>query len=317
MNISLKQLRAFTAVVDSKSFTEAALGLHASQSAISLMIKSLEDELGFKLLDRTTRQVELSDAGRDFFPLAQRVLDDIQSIMKNATDLTLLKHAVLRICATEAVTCSLITPAIAEYSKRRPGVEVRLVDTLSHLMFKTLRNGEVDYLIGPLSGVEPTVDLEIEPLLESPMKVWFNSAHPLANRSKITGQDLLRQELIIPSFDFATRFLPRLRNFLGDEAVERALAAAPSAPRQVTNLVTGFSLAQAGLGVAVAADYIRPLAHIFGLQSCSLVQPKMSRVVALYTRKNHALSPAALDFAEFLRRFLKDRGLKYQAKPPA
>lgn len=310
MNFSLKQLRAFIAVGESRSFTEAALSLHASQSTISLMIKNLEDELGLKLLDRTTRQVQLSDSGRDFFPLAQKVLDDIQSIKKNATDLTLLRRAVLRICATEAVTCSLITPAIAEYSKRRPGVEVRLIDTLSHSMFKTLRNGEVDYLIGPLSLVEPTTDLEIEPLLESPMMAWCNSAHPLVKRTRITGQDLLGHGVIVPSFDFSTRFLPRLREYLGDEMAEQVLAAAP-APRQVTNLVTGFSLAQAGLGIAIAADYIRPLALLFGLKSCLLVKPEMSRVVALFTRRNHTLSPPALDFADFLRRFLKARGLKY------
>ncbi|WP_298212689.1 LysR family transcriptional regulator [Acidovorax sp.] len=310
MNFSLKQLRAFIAVGESKSFTEAALSLHASQSTISLMIKNLEDELGLKLLDRTTRQVQLSDSGRDFFPLAQKVLDDIQSIKKNATDLTLLKRAVLRICATEAVTCSLLAPAIAEYSKHRPGIEVRVVDTLSHSMFKTLRNGEVDYLIGPMSLVEPTTDLEIEPLLESPMMVWCNSSHPLVKRIKITGQDILGYGVIVPSFDFSTRFLPRLREFLGEEMVEQVLATAP-APRQVTNLFTGFSLAQAGLGIAIAADYIRPLALQFGLKSCLLVKPEMSRVVALFTRRNHALSPPALDFADFLRGFLKARGLKY------
>ncbi len=87
MNITLRQLRAFTEVARRESFTEAAKQLHLSQSAVSALIRELERQIGFGLLDRTTRRVVLSASGGHLLELSERVLRDVDSALSEAKGL--------------------------------------------------------------------------------------------------------------------------------------------------------------------------------------------------------------------------------------
>ncbi|MGY6126859.1 LysR family transcriptional regulator (plasmid) [Paraburkholderia strydomiana] len=69
MNVTLRQLRAFRAVAEAGSFTDAAKQLHLTQAALSSLVKELEGIIGIRLFDRSTRSTKLSSAGADFFPL--------------------------------------------------------------------------------------------------------------------------------------------------------------------------------------------------------------------------------------------------------
>ena len=309
MNISIKQLRAFVTVADSQSFTKAANTLFFTQSALSVLVKELEDEVGFRLLDRTTRQVVLSDSGKDFYQLAQKLLDEFQAVIRDTSDIAMLRRGVVRVGATEAVASSLVVPAIAAYDNSQPGINVRLVDTLVSSMFNALRSGEVDFVIGPDSIQDSQFDtaLHMEPLLTSPFLVWSLPSHPLAHSKRVTWQQLLRNDLIIPTMDFSTQLIPLVQQHLGNEVVERALTVTTATRRRVTNITTALSMVKAGLGVTIAAEYISPLASAFGLEGRPLVKPNLKRMVTLYSRQGRSLSPAAEAFAEFFRCFLKDR----------
>ena len=76
-NLSLRQLRAFEAVATEGSFTKAAQRLFLTQSALSVLVRDMERELGLSLFDRHTRRVELSEAGRDFYPHVRRMLNEL------------------------------------------------------------------------------------------------------------------------------------------------------------------------------------------------------------------------------------------------
>lgn len=309
MNISIKQLRAFVTVADSQSFTKAANTLFFTQSALSVLVKELEDEVGFRLLDRTTRQVVLSDSGRDFYQLAQKLLDEFQAVIRDTSDIAMLRRGVVRVGATEAVASSLVVPAIAAYDRSQPGINVRLVDTLVSSMFNALRGGEVDFVIGPDSIQDSQFDtaLHMEPLLPSPFLVWSLPSHPLATGKRVTWQQLLRNDLIIPTMDFSTQLIPLVQQHLGKEIVDRALTVTTASRRRVTNITTALSMVKAGLGVTIAAEYVGPLASAFGLEGRPLVKPSLKRMVTLYSRQGRSLSPAAAAFAEFFRGFIKGR----------
>ena len=81
MNIDLADLRAFVAVADLGSFRAAAGSLHLSQPALSRRVEKLEQALGFRLLDRTTRKVELNAMGRTFMPRARHVIHELESAL--------------------------------------------------------------------------------------------------------------------------------------------------------------------------------------------------------------------------------------------
>ena len=87
MNITLRQLRAFCAVVECGSFTRAAQDLSVTQSALSGLIRELEQGLGAQVLYRSTRRVNVSDGGREFYPLACKVLQDLDGALEAMADL--------------------------------------------------------------------------------------------------------------------------------------------------------------------------------------------------------------------------------------
>lgn len=311
MNVSLKQLRAFVAVAEHQSFTKAANALHSTQSALSVLVKELEGEFGFRLLDRTTRQVVLSESGRDFYQLAKKLLEEFRSVVQDASDIAMLRRGIVRVGATEAAACSLIVPAIAAFNRIKPGIDVRLVITLVPSMFNALRNGEVDYIIGPDSMRDSEFDatVKLEPLIKSPIRVWCSPGHPLVQFPQVSWRQLLDTDLIIPAMDFSSRIIPAVREHHGGMNMDQELFDTTATRRWISNITAALSMAKAGLGVTFAAEYIRPLAEAFGLEGRSLVQPDLDRVVALYSRRGRVLSPAATTFAGFLRGYLSEAGL--------
>ena len=87
MNVSLRHLRAFAAIAGAGNFTTAAKQLHVSQSALSVLMKDLEDDPGVSLLVRTTRNVRVSEVGQAFLPQIMRVLEDLEHAIHSIADL--------------------------------------------------------------------------------------------------------------------------------------------------------------------------------------------------------------------------------------
>lgn len=303
MNISLKQLKCFVAVAQQQSFTRAAESLHTTQSAVSLMIKELEEEVGFRLFDRTTRQVLLSSSGEVFFKLASRLLDEFQTVLRDASDIATLRRGVVRVGATEAVACSLAVPAIAAYQKLHPRIDVQLVVTLVPTMFQALSSRDVDFIVGPDSIEGEDIDRSItaEELARSPIWLWCQPEHRLALGDDVLWRATFEHDLIVPALDFTTRMLPSILAHLGVPGGSDLVHGGDGSRRPVGNITAAFSMAQAGLGVTFAAAYTRPLATAFGLTGRPLVGPVLERVLMLYMRSGRVMSPAANNFLEYFR----------------
>lgn len=306
MNISLRQLKCFVAVAQHQNFTRAAQELHTTQSAVSLIIKELEEEVGFRLFDRTTRQVALSDAGSEFYRTASRLLDEFQAVVRDASDMAALRKGVVRVGATEAVACSLMVPAIAQYQQHRLGIDVHLEVTLVPSMFQALRQGEVDIIVGPDSIRPDEIDRAVvgEPISPHPLWVWCLPSHPFAQLLQVPWQAVLQGDLIIPALDFNSGILPAIAAHLDSREFEKGSFSPVARRRSVANITAALSMVKAGLGTTFAAEYIRPLAETFGLVGRELVEPGLERHLVLYTRRGKSLSPAASDFTAFFRQVL-------------
>ena len=85
-DLSTRQLRAFLALADRNHFTRAAEACHLSQPAFSALIQALEQAVGTRLFDRSTRSVQLTPEGRLFEPAARRLLDDMHEALSGLTD---------------------------------------------------------------------------------------------------------------------------------------------------------------------------------------------------------------------------------------
>src|SRR5882672_10342648 len=111
MNISLRQLRAFAAVAQLGSFTRAADALHATQPALSAQINELEDSLGVRLFDRSTRSVTITQAGRDLLPVVAKILDDVARVPTHARDVARKNIGRVVVAALPSVSSTLLPQA--------------------------------------------------------------------------------------------------------------------------------------------------------------------------------------------------------------
>ena len=127
MNITLKQLRAFVAVARSGSFTLAAESLFVTQSALSGLIKELEQVIGLRLFDRSTRRIQLSEVGRSIYPLIDKILDDLDGVLDEVSNPPLRKGLV-RVATPQLMASTLLPEVIAAFGEVHPAVEIRLVD---------------------------------------------------------------------------------------------------------------------------------------------------------------------------------------------
>ena len=149
MNITLRQLRAFVALAQTNSFTDAAASLHVTQSALSGLIKELELALGVQVVNRSTRKVGLSEVGREFYPLVARLLQDLDGALDTISDLKALKRGLVRIAAPQLMSASVLPEVIAGFKRECPDIEIRLVDCMVDQVMSKVHSGEVDFGVGP------------------------------------------------------------------------------------------------------------------------------------------------------------------------
>ena len=295
MNLTLRQLRAFIAVADCASFTDAARQLHLTQAAMSVLVRELETELGVRLLDRNTRRVELSEAGRDLYPFAQRVLRELEDAVHSVGELRDKKKGLLRVSAPQMMACTLMPQVIAAYQQRYPLIEVYLSDTVPELMLDRVLSGQSELAIGPDGSSPP--ELERRPLLRDRHHFVCQPDHPLARKKQVRWRELAGVPFIEPTHDFMRRLEPEL------------VAAGVAAPRvqpahKVSYMTTALGLVAASLGVTACPSYAAPLVQGMGLVMRPLIDPVFYREVCIFSAAGRSLSPAAQSFVDFITAFV-------------
>ena len=290
MNVTLRQLRAFLAVARTGSFTLAAESLYITQSALSGLIKDLEQTLGTRLVDRSTRRVYLTEIGTRLYPMLDAALQDLDEVLDRVLDPHAMQSGVVRIAASQLLASTLLPELIAAYQALHPGNSVKLVDTPVENVMARVFAGEVELGIGPER--EPNSDITSTRLFDGPFMAVFPPAHPLAGHARLRWTDLGGHPVITLQGQFTERLTQDLR------AAAPTLAFAPAA--EVAYMSTALSMAKAGLGVALCIPYAASLVELYGLQMSRLEEPEIRRGFDVFTRRGRSLSPAAQSFLDFI-----------------
>jgi DNA-binding transcriptional LysR family regulator len=296
MNVTLRQLRAFLAVADLGNFTEAAKRVHLTQSALSVLVRELETELGVRLLDRNTRKVELSKAGRDFYPFAEKIMQDLDAAVSSVTSLKSLKRGLVRIASPQLMSCTLMPRVIAAYGKEYPDIQLMLIDTLPEQVLRKVANGEVDLGVGP----EGNHDEEVasSPLLSDRHLLICTKDHPLADKTRVTWKDLEGYSFISQTRDFTARLMLDLNMWSNNLKLKPVY--------EVSYMTTTLGMVASGLGITACPSYAEPLVRAYQLEMRPIFDPEFIREVCIFTRLGTSLSPAAESFVDFLHRFVKN-----------
>lgn len=290
MNISLRQLQAFVAVVEHGSFIQAAQKLHLTQSALSGLIKELENRLDMRLIDRTTRQVALSESGRLLLSHAKRILNEYASFNDVADTLKTGSIGQVRYAVSQQLAASVMPALIGRFVLEEPDIVVQLIDCSVEQVLQAVQNAEVDFGIGP-ERVLPE-DIQAELLFELPFYVVLPSEHPLSAQPAVDWRDLQGQPLIGLSGHFTERLA---------DALPASLVPLVHPPTHSVNfLSTALGMVRAGLGITLCLPYAADWVKNHHLVMRPLVHPAITRRFFIYRRKNRSLTAQAETFCNFL-----------------
>ena len=184
------QLIYFTTIVELGSFSETALELNISQSSISKQIIQLEDELGVKLFDRSTRKVRLSDSGERLYQDALSALVQINHLKDTARSIALSGKSQITILALPVIGHYNFYVPIQIFENQHTNISIRLEELEEPEMYRRIHLGDYDAAITYLNPAQPVKNARFVPLAEDEMLLVCHKDHPLSQNKYITP-DLL------------------------------------------------------------------------------------------------------------------------------
>ncbi|MFJ4156355.1 LysR family transcriptional regulator [Pseudomonas sp. NPDC089752] len=284
INFDLNDLQAFRAVVDQGSFSKAAEAVRISQPALSRRIEKLEDALGVRLFERTTRKVSLTQAGRGFMPSVERLLDDLDNALLGISEVASTRLGQVTVACVPSAAYYFMPRVIAHYHQQFPRIKVKVLDSSAHDVLSAVVEGEADFGLSFMGTLE--ADVEFEPLVQESYVVACRRDHPLAGRSSVSWEEFYRQDYISLGKTSGNRFLL-------DQALSGIVPQRQSIceTRHVTTMI---GLVEAGLGVAAVPLMAMPAADHPILTRVPLTDPEVMRSVGLIKRRGRTLTPAAL-----------------------
>jgi DNA-binding transcriptional LysR family regulator len=283
MNITLRQLRAFIAVAEHGQFNLAARSLHLTQSAVSILIRDLETEIGVRLFDRHTRMVSLTLVGQEFLPQARKILKDLELAVGDVRDNASLKRGQVTIAAAIVLAATIVPPIIARFLRMHPEISVNIRDMPEEAISPALKRNEVDIAIGTMSEDDP--EITETPLLRDKLMLVCREDHRFAKRKSVRWAELQGENLI------ALAAANPLRNIVEHNLIRVVPNFRPK--YEVRFSTTAISMIAAGIGVAVLPENSRQLASAVRVTTVDLIDPLVMRDVSLLQRRQHSLSPAA------------------------
>jgi len=191
------QLRYYISVVETLSFTRAAEMNMIAQPAISYSIKMLEEELGGKLLDRTTRSVSLTPAGEWFYWEAKKLLRQMEAAKEYVRQISNDKY-ILRIGYSSLADLGMLSEIMKRFNSAYPNVTLRLIrQDMSLKLFNSLSEGEIDIAYCFDLTLDGRTDIKYRVLGRGSNYVILPQDHPLASRESLTSEDIASETLLI------------------------------------------------------------------------------------------------------------------------
>lgn len=282
MNYSLRQLRVFVTVAQARSFSRAGEIIGLSQSAVSHSVKELETQTGVKLLDRTTREVVLTEAGQQLAMRLQRLLDELNSTLRDVGRLGQQLSGTVRVAASQTISAHLIPQCIAESNHRYPDIDFVLHDRPQQWVLESIRQGDVDF--GIVIDPGAVSDLECEVVLSEPFLLLCRDDDPLASLPQVAWQALQGANLVLQ--DYASGSRPLIDAALTAQGVKATIV------QEIGHPATLFPMVEAGIGISVLPALALPLPQGSRLTVKRFV-PCVERQLMLVRRKNRSLSGAA------------------------
>lgn len=195
--MDLHQLRCFVTAADELHFGRAAQRLEMMPSALGRHIRLLEDDLGTRLLTRTTRSVALTEDGAAFLKQARDLLGRADQLAASFRERVRARAATIRVGAIDSAAAGLLPALLQDMRENHPAITVKLVEDKTIRLLPRLLSGRLDLaLVRPPESADKRLDFM--PLFHETAVVAMSERHPLGRRKRLTIADIADEPLIVP-----------------------------------------------------------------------------------------------------------------------
>ncbi|MGN7477638.1 LysR family transcriptional regulator [Solibacillus silvestris] len=293
--MDIRQIEYFVEVAKHLSFTKAAANLHVSQPSISKAIQNIEAELGVSLFYRSSKQLELTDAGEAVLVNALQVLESFQNLRSELTDLMELKKGQIRIGIPPIVGAEFFSKLISHYKEQFPYIEIELTEVGTKKIRQEIDGGELD--IGLVCSVNSSNEsLETIRFLKDPLVLIVHESHPLATKESIQLSDLANETFIIYRKDF----------ILYDRIIEECSknGFSPAIACETTQKDLFIEMVQAKLGIALLPEKLAEKITYTSIKHIPFQEKSIYLELGITWKKNKYLSFSVREFIKLAHEFV-------------
>jgi len=289
-NVNLRHILAFLEVAKTSSFTLAAASLNMSQPALSATIKQLENHLGVRLFDRTTRSVLMTLDGADLLPKATKLATSFYETINEFKEIAEKRKGSVSVSSLLSYAVKILPKLIRIFSNKYPSLSLSIRDENSAAVVDRVKKREVDFGI---SSPDSSNELYFEPLFNEPFGVvcrrdWFEGYDKEIELHALTHHNYI--------------------GFLSETGIHAKIIEQENLPENILHprctvaTISAFEgLLFEGLGFSILPWLTCPKNTTYGIKFLKIVNPVISREIGLLTCPNRSLSLAAKAFYELLK----------------
>jgi DNA-binding transcriptional LysR family regulator len=292
--MELRHLRYFHAVANARSFSRAAEQLHIAQPPLSRQIRQLEDLLGVELIDRESRPIALTAAGRFFQEQTRQVLSRLREVEEGTRRIARGQRQWFGIGFVPSVMHGLLPNLIRQFCLVAPGIETGFTELMTMEQAVAFKLGRIDVGFGRLPINDP--DIACITLVREPLLAALPADHHLQELT-VVGLSMLADEALIV---YPARARPSYADQVLEQFSSRGLR--PGAVRDANEMQTALGLVAAGIGVALVPASVRSIQRN-GVVYRPLVEPDVSSPVVMNFRADDA-SPVLAHFRAMAERLV-------------
>ena len=292
--LDLDQLRAFLEVADRVSFRRAAEALCISAPALSRRVELLEERLGARLLERTSRSVRLTEIGASFRERARAALDDLDAATFDVALRTAGSPGRVTVSCIPSVALGVVPQAIRAIDRKLPGVKVHVLDDSAAIAMDKVRDGEADFGIAFLP--EPSAELVFDPVLDDPFVLVVARDHRLAKHRSIRLASLGNETWVALSRGSGNRQL--INRALADHGIYLPHT------HEAAHIASLLAFVEAGLGIALLPQ-LAVSRRATGAKTVRLSDFRLTRTIGIVSNPSRRMSPHAAAFREMVEQSLR------------
>jgi LysR family transcriptional regulator of gallate degradation len=292
--VDIRQLQYFLRIAERRSITAAASDLNITQPTLTKSIRLLEHELGVPLFERLPRGVELTLYGLSLVRHAQAVQVQLDDAVGELDGLKNGAEGQVMIGAGPAWLRRHLPLAVARTLAGRPRLKVRIFGGFDEALLRSLRHGDIDFVVAELPAAEAESDLTIVPLTSDSLEVACRKGHPLVRQKKVDLKALLGFPWVLPANN------PRARRKLESLFIARDIAPpVPAVETESMAFVFAVLRASDALTYTTANTVSRPGEP--GLTSLNVPALRSRREAGVMQRRGAWLSPGAQSVIDELK----------------